>query len=768
MKRHPWQIVFLLVAGLVARVAVTSAQSGHDLFQQGLAKERGEGNLDAAIQLYERAIKEAGADRALAAQALMQIGGCYEKLGKPDAKTTYERVVREYSDQPASVAAARTRLAAMAATAKPAPSTPAASPTASVEATLTKASLWGGVVSPDGQLALTGSVRDGARWAGPFLNLGTRNLATGEVRWLDGNFGPKAGLSPGQVVSAALAAETPTPIPPADRVGIGAFVWSPDGKRVAYGKSYPTTPGAPWDFELRIIGVDGTGGRILVPRSKVAAEPLDWSPDGQTLAVSFAGSPAPDETRYALVSVADGSVRDLKAFKSDDLMWCYDGAQFSPDGAYLAYSLGTRDEPCDVLAMATDGSGERPLVHHPANDRFVGWTPAGSILFTSDRSGTVDLWLAHVADGRVEGLPERMRPNVGSLWARGVTAAGALYFQAPGPQRLQSGAGFDWNPPLDDVYVAKLDSTSGMLQSPPALVTQRNAGRNHRPAWSADGRFLTYVTRDVRALVWNTITIVSLETGEERVVRAAIPNSFAPAGGAPRLSADGRFIYGVVASGGGNGRFLYRIDATTGAATQLGAKGAMEMMLLPDGKDAAYLSSQGQAARRAVSIFNLETGEDRTLYEVPDGTTLTSLAVSPDGTQMTFRQNAGNVTRVMVAALADVQPRELYQSHGAAVTDRSAFSPDGKYIYFVERPDSNAGPADLREELWRVPAAGGSAEKLGFSTKGFSIWSLSVHPDGKHLAFAEERYQDDPTEWVLDHFLPAIELHRPGAPEVRR
>jgi Tol biopolymer transport system component len=763
MKRRPWQIVLLLVAAIVVHAAVTSAQSGHDLFQQGLAKERGEGNLDAAIQLYQRVVKEAGPDRALAAQALIQIGGCYEKLGKPDAKTTYEQVVREYSDQLSMVTAARARLAAMATAAKPAAS--ASSPTTVVEATLTTASLWGGVVSPDGKYALTGALQAPPRWAGPYFNLAVRNIATGEVRWLDGNFGPKAGLSPGQAVTPALIAQYPAAIPPAERVGIGAFVWSPDGKSVAYGKSYPTTPGAPWDFELRIIGTDGTGGRILVPRSKVVPEPLDWSPDGQTLAVSFSGSPTPEETRYGLVTVADGSVRDLKTFKSADLEWCKDSTQFSPDGKYFGYSLGTHDEPCDVLALATDGSGERQIIHHPANDHFVGWTPSGSVLFTSDRSGSVDLWLAHVAEGQVDGLPERLRSNVGSFWARGMTPAGALYFQSPGPQRLQGGGGFDWNPPRADVYVAKLDPTTGMILSAPALVTQRNPGRNHRPTWSADGRFLTYVSRDPRALVWDTITILSLETGEERVVRAAISTSMAPAG-APWLSADGRSVYALV-TGGGNGRYLSQIDVATGATTQLGAKGALEIVLLRNGKDVAYLSGPAQVgARRTLSIFNLDTRTDRTVLEVPDGTTLTSLAASPDGTQVTYRQNAGGVTRIMVATLADGQAREIYQSRGTATTQRSTWSPDGKYIYFVERADNDVAATDIREELWRAPVAGGPAQKVGLSTKGFSIWTPNIHPEGKYIAFAEEHY-GDPTEWVLDHFLPAIELHRPVAPGVR-
>ena len=52
---------------------------------------------------------------------------CYEKLGEVQAKearAAYERVVRDYADQPGIVAQARTRLAALAALGRGAGSVP--------------------------------------------------------------------------------------------------------------------------------------------------------------------------------------------------------------------------------------------------------------------------------------------------------------------------------------------------------------------------------------------------------------------------------------------------------------------------------------------------------------------------------------------------------------------------------------------------------------------------------------------------------------------
>jgi len=89
------------------------AQTGHDLLQQALVMEQAEGNLRAAIELYERIVEEFPGDGALAARALVQMGQCYEKLGSQEAERAYQRVVRDYGDQAVFVAQARERLAAL-------------------------------------------------------------------------------------------------------------------------------------------------------------------------------------------------------------------------------------------------------------------------------------------------------------------------------------------------------------------------------------------------------------------------------------------------------------------------------------------------------------------------------------------------------------------------------------------------------------------------------------------------------------------------------
>ena len=154
---------------------VALAQNGHDLFQQALVKERAEGDLEAAIELYQRIVTEHAEDRALVAKALAQLAECYEKLGEPGAQEIYQRVLRDYADQRDVARQAQDRLDAFA--------------TANVEQddaeTLHTEVTWAngpcgvpqGGVSPDGRLVTYVGWCDGG-------NLGIRNLATGESRRL--------------------------------------------------------------------------------------------------------------------------------------------------------------------------------------------------------------------------------------------------------------------------------------------------------------------------------------------------------------------------------------------------------------------------------------------------------------------------------------------------------------------------------------------------------------------------------------------------------
>ena len=69
-----------------------------------------DGNLRAAIQQDQKVARSG--NRALAAQALLRMAECYEKLGDAQARAVYQRLVREFADQSDVATSARTRLGA--------------------------------------------------------------------------------------------------------------------------------------------------------------------------------------------------------------------------------------------------------------------------------------------------------------------------------------------------------------------------------------------------------------------------------------------------------------------------------------------------------------------------------------------------------------------------------------------------------------------------------------------------------------------------------
>jgi tetratricopeptide (TPR) repeat protein len=104
-------ITAVLALALVSAASGYAQQTAEDLYQAGLYQEEVQGNLESAIDIYERILQDFPNNRPVAAKALMHIGLCHEKLGSREAQRAYERLLRDYADQTEMVTRARTRLA---------------------------------------------------------------------------------------------------------------------------------------------------------------------------------------------------------------------------------------------------------------------------------------------------------------------------------------------------------------------------------------------------------------------------------------------------------------------------------------------------------------------------------------------------------------------------------------------------------------------------------------------------------------------------------
>jgi len=99
MERLKHITILLLLAVVVCASGAPAKQAGA-LLQEGLYAEEIDGDLDAAIKIYERIIQDGSAQRSHVAQALYRQGMCYlKKQQEQQAKLVFEKLITEYGDQ---------------------------------------------------------------------------------------------------------------------------------------------------------------------------------------------------------------------------------------------------------------------------------------------------------------------------------------------------------------------------------------------------------------------------------------------------------------------------------------------------------------------------------------------------------------------------------------------------------------------------------------------------------------------------------------------
>ncbi len=702
-NRRRWIVAALATAGLLATSLLTAQKSDQAevLLQAAYHKQMVDGQLEEAIQLYKNILANFASDRPAAAKALVQMGACYEKLGKDEARKAYERVLREYADQQEQAAEARTRLAALTQPASPSNGSMLvarriwAGP---------EAEIWHTSFSPDGRFYYYTDWETG--------DLAVRDLSTGEKRHL---------TNKGSWNESAEFALPPT--------------ISPDGKQLAY--AWYNSDGF---YELRLMGLNGSRPRVVYSNKDTGyLDSAGWTPEGKYILANFRRN---DRTnQIVLVSVADASVRVLKT-----LDWRYPlKMSLSPDGRYIAYDFQPREdsENRDVFLLATDGSREVPLIQHPANDLMPVWTPDGkTVVFLSDRGGTMGIWAIRVDDGKPQGSAELIKPDVGASLLMGFTRNGAFYYGT------ETGT--------SDVYIAALDAKTGKVAGPPTKAIERFVGSNFGPDWSPDGQSLVYVSVRERVTAGggygsSVIVVRSLKTVEERELSPKVHG--------PRIRAcwspDGHSL--LVTGEDNKGRDgVYRIDAQTGDLTPLvraePGEHFRQAVWSADGTAILYL--HGSKGGDSLQIKDLKTGRERELYRAVLPAYVGGIAISPDGRQLAFSVThpATRSDVLKVVPTAGGEPRELLRVRepehlGDGVGGRLAWTPDGRAILFVKGRTQKS-----TDELWQIPAEGGDPRELGLALH--QLRDIRFDPEGRRIAFSAG--YNEAEVWAMENFLPAL------------
>ena len=533
-----------------------------------------------------------------------------------------------------------------------------------------------------------------------------------------------------------------------DREFADNSIWSPDSKNIIY--LWLEGPYQTRDASLRIVGIDGSKPRVLCSSSEGSEAPfpmewvpfpVEWSRDGKhILALHCIGKGKPHDHDIVLVSVADGSIRVLKSLghHGPDM-------SLSPDGGYVVYNYPQSEDSTktDISLLATDGSHEMTLVEHPADDGEPIWAPDGNgIVFASDRSGSMGVWVLEVIDGKPKGYPRLINDNLDGMNPLGLTQDGSYYY---GLGSMDS-----------DVYMATIDPETGKVVTPPTKAVQSHEGFNYAPDFSPDGKSLAYASLrprgkdgDLRVLM-----IRSLETGEERELLPELTSQHFQR----QWSPDGRSI--ITTAGADlswESRGLYQIDTETDAATPVvlndeqGSIRPTPLLWSPDGSKIFFMRALGgikvirahdfETKREWSPDFRLKGGEAPEIHD---------MALSPDGRQLAFLECLEDEHSYQIAPSTGGETREVLRvpkPNGR----RLVWTPDGRHLLFGKRKDEET-------ELWQIPVEGGESQNLGLTMKKMN--HLSIHPDGRRITFTGPGPGRGAEVWVMENILPTSTASR--------
>jgi Tol biopolymer transport system component len=285
-----------------------------------------------------------------------------------------------------------------------------------------------------------------------------------------------------------------------DATGYSGLAWSPDGERLAFS----TGDGVGGDAHIYVMNADGTGKTRISsnPGSKFevyVGAPV-WSPDGEKVAF---GRSVQKVTRSASAAAAGSAepspspvaeksgiyVVDADGTNESNLIHSGGFGAWSPDGKKIAY-MGNHPGglTSDIFVMNANGSGRRRLTKRLRNF-FPVWSPDGKKIafLAEDIHGTVEIDVMN-ADGT--GRKELASGSIAEHSPAWSLDGQKIAFMKRAGNFISADGGDDIWVVTSDVYVMDADGTGK------TRITNTKSKDESIVAWSPEGDKILVVAND--------------------------------------------------------------------------------------------------------------------------------------------------------------------------------------------------------------------------------------------------------------------------------
>jgi Tol biopolymer transport system component len=677
----------LLLSVSIARTQTTYAEQ----FEKAKYLMETRGDLQNAILQFEEIIQQYPDQKEYGARSQYYIGLCYEKLGYREAKKAYEKVIANYPSEEEIVILAKNRLSDLG--------SPSEKET-KVNKEFQLQQVWANPLDDTGTPSPDGRHLSYVNWNVPCLAI--YDFETGESKQITSTIGEWTEVS----------------------IWPENSIWSPDGKKLAYvwyGEK---------NISIRIVGIDSSEPEeIYSGETSEYAQPYTWSSDGKFILTVFCLGDEGHE--IGIIFLEDHSVKILKKLEGGSHPWC----SLSPDARTVAYSYtpDLNSPQTDIYLLNIEDGTETTLVDHPRTDFTPLWMPDGNtLIFFSDRTGTLGVWSQKVKDGKADG-EEKLIKNLNRLDPKAITNNGELFMT------FHEGG--------NDIYSAVIDPVNATIVSGPERIVESDIGWNAGASFSPDGKSMAYVSHRgvLNPLVsWGqqSLVIRDLESGKEREL---IPRLKMILGGplsAPCWSPEGdEMVVTGRSEVGHNGAFIINLEDTSVFSLLDTEPFVGSEVIWSDKRNFLYYRINGIPEKNG--LYRIDRVSN-TQTRILTGEGIQELSLHPDGKLLAL--TSMDMRAIKSFNLETRELRELISLPQEVLHTTIAWSPDGAWLYFMK-----CFGQDREVELWRMNPEGKDIQLIDDSLPHFKF--LAFHPDGRRIVFTVGKMSGVSSLWVMKNFL---------------